>query len=137
MQFTRDPLGLRGALVKIGAVAEGSRIGNPEVEEVAHMLFAPGMKRIFATHPALVERLKAIDPRFDPREFAAVRSPTAGLCAATGSCGRRPASRRHRTSLEVADHGPCGAQRLRSSSAIPARCTWKWPRRFASRCPRR
>ena len=47
VQFTRDTTGLRGALVKIGATSHGSRIGNPEVEEVAHMLFAPGMSRFF------------------------------------------------------------------------------------------
>ncbi len=74
VQFTRDPLGLRGALVKIGAGESGSRIGNPEVEEVAHMLFAPGMSRLFATHPALEDRLKAIDPRFDKREFSDMRA---------------------------------------------------------------
>jgi len=69
VQFTRDPGGLRGALVKIGALTEGSKLGSPDVDEVAHMLFAPGMDRLFATHPPLLERLKAIDPRFDPREF--------------------------------------------------------------------
>lgn len=79
VQFTRDPTGLRGALVKIGAVSGGSRIGNPEVEEVAHMLFAPGMSRFFATHPALEARLKAIDPRFDPKEFERARTELARL----------------------------------------------------------
>lgn len=74
VQFTRDPLGLRGALVKIGASANGSRIGNPEAEEVAHMLFAPGIRRFFATHPDLETRLRAIDPRFDKSEFAEARA---------------------------------------------------------------
>jgi Zn-dependent protease with chaperone function len=74
VQFTRDPTGLRGALVKIGALSGGSKIGNPEVEEVAHMLFAPGMSRFFATHPALEDRLKAIDPQFNPKEFDRVRA---------------------------------------------------------------
>lgn len=74
VQFTRDPTGLRGALVKIGALSGGSKIGNPEVEEVAHMLFAPGMSRFFSTHPALEDRLKAIDPRFDPKEFERARA---------------------------------------------------------------
>lgn len=73
VQFTRDPSGLRGALLKIGALSGGSQIGNPEVEEVAHMLFAPGMSRFFATHPSLESRLKAIDPQFDPKEFAQAR----------------------------------------------------------------
>jgi Zn-dependent protease with chaperone function len=74
VQFTRDPNGLRGALVKIGASTAGSRVANPEVEEVAHMLFAPGMSRFFATHPPLLERLKAIDPRFDPKEIDSARA---------------------------------------------------------------
>ncbi|MBL8268251.1 M48 family metallopeptidase [Steroidobacter sp.] len=74
VQFTRDPTGLRGALIKIGALSGGSKIANPEVEEVAHMLFAPGMSRFFATHPALEDRLKAIDPRFDPKEFERARA---------------------------------------------------------------
>ena len=74
VQFTRDPSGLRGALVKIGASSAGSRVGNPEVEEVAHMLFAPGLNRFFATHPPLLERLKAIDPRFDPKEIDSARA---------------------------------------------------------------
>jgi Zn-dependent protease with chaperone function len=89
IQFTRDTAGLRGALVKIGATSFGSRIGNPEVEEVAHMLFAPGMKRFFATHPDLMERLKAIDPRFDPKEIDAVR---ARLSAETTNESAQPAS---------------------------------------------
>ncbi len=81
VQFTRDPNGLRGALVKIGASAAGSRVGNPEVEEVAHMLFAPGMSRFFATHPPLLERLKAIDPRFDPKEIDSARARMAAAAA--------------------------------------------------------
>ena len=81
VQFTRDPGGLRGALVKIGASTAGSRVANPEVEEVAHMLFAPGMSRVFATHPPLLERLKAIDPRFDPKEIDAARARMAADAA--------------------------------------------------------
>lgn len=85
VQFTRDPSGLRGALVKIGASASGSRLGNPEVEEVAHMLFAPGMSRLFATHPPLLERLKAIDPRFDAKEIDAARARMASAAASAGA----------------------------------------------------
>lgn len=81
VQFTRDPTGLRGALVKIGALSSGSKIANPEVDEVAHMLFAPGMRRMFATHPALEDRIKAIDPRFDPKEFDRMRAQLAAVVA--------------------------------------------------------
>jgi Zn-dependent protease with chaperone function len=73
VQFTRDPLGLRGALVKIGASESGSRISETQTDEIAHMLFAPGMKRLFATHPPLIARLRAIDPGFRESEFDAMR----------------------------------------------------------------
>jgi Zn-dependent protease with chaperone function len=87
IQFTRDPTGLRGALVKIGVVASGSRLAHSEVEEVAHMLFAPGMDRAFATHPPLLERLKAIDPRFDQREFDEVRARLEAADSAPSAIG--------------------------------------------------
>lgn len=82
VQFTRDPTGLRDALVKIGAATAGSHLAHPEAEEVAHMLFAPGMARLFATHPPLLERLRAIDPRFQPSEFDAARTALAQRHAA-------------------------------------------------------
>jgi Zn-dependent protease with chaperone function len=73
VQFTRDPQGLRNALVKIGALGAGSRFADADAEEVAHMLFAPGIQRAFATHPPLIERIREIDPRFQPSEFDEVR----------------------------------------------------------------
>jgi Zn-dependent protease with chaperone function len=72
VQFTRDPHGLRNALVRIGAPGAGSKLTDADSEEVAHMLFAPGMQRWFATHPPILERIRALDPRFDPQEFARV-----------------------------------------------------------------
>ena len=73
VQFTRDPGGLRNALVKIGALGAGSRFADADAEEVAHLLFAEGIKRVFATHPPLVERIREIDPGFQPSEFDSVR----------------------------------------------------------------
>lgn len=74
VQFTRQTNGIGGALKKIGGLAEGSKLGSSETEEVAHMLFGDGVgySAIFATHPPLAKRIKAIDPQFDPREFAAI-----------------------------------------------------------------
>jgi Zn-dependent protease with chaperone function len=73
VQFTRDRDGLRDALVKIGALGAGSRLVDADAEEVAHMLFAPGIRRAFATHPPLLERIRELDPGFQPAEFDAVR----------------------------------------------------------------
>jgi Zn-dependent protease with chaperone function len=68
VQFTRNPLGLADALKKIGGIAEGSQLQSNRAEEASHLFFANGMKsRLFgfATHPPLIERIKALDPSFD------------------------------------------------------------------------
>lgn len=69
VQFTRNPDGLKGALVKIAGVAQGSRIVEADAEQAAHMLFAPGLTRFFATHPPLEERIRALDPHFDLKQL--------------------------------------------------------------------
>jgi len=68
VQFTRNPSGLAGALKKIGGIAEGSRLQSHRAEEASHLFFANGLKSElsgFATHPPLIERIRALDPAFD------------------------------------------------------------------------
>ena len=68
VQFTRNPGGLAGALKKIGGLSEGSKLESPRAEEASHLFFANGLKSSFfgfATHPPLVERIRALDPAFD------------------------------------------------------------------------
>lgn len=71
VQFTRQTHGIAGALKKIGGMQVGSRLQSAETEEVAHMLFGEGMgfAGLFATHPPLHERIKALDPSFNPGEL--------------------------------------------------------------------
>jgi Zn-dependent protease with chaperone function len=69
VQFTRNPQGLKGALMKIAALSEGSYLTALHTESVAHMLFAPGLERVFATHPPLLKRILELDPHFDPQEI--------------------------------------------------------------------
>jgi Zn-dependent protease with chaperone function len=69
VQFTRNTTGLKGALLKIAALEEGSKFVAADAEQVAHMLFAPGLDRVFATHPPLLERIRTLDPQFDPAEL--------------------------------------------------------------------
>ncbi len=68
MQFTRNPDGIAGALKKIGALSEGSRVENSEAEEASHMFFGEALGlsawNPMATHPPLVERIRRIDPSF-------------------------------------------------------------------------
>jgi Zn-dependent protease with chaperone function len=77
VQFTRNPDGIAGALKKIGGLAEGSRIENPQAAEAGHMFFAnafsgAGLAGLLATHPPLVDRIRRIDPQFDG-QFPQVR----------------------------------------------------------------
>jgi hypothetical protein len=72
VQFTRDPQGLTGALLKIAGLDVGSRLLAPEGEQVAHMLFAPGFARLLATHPPIEERLKELNPQFRASELPAL-----------------------------------------------------------------
>ncbi len=80
VQFTRSTDGLKGALMKIAASEYGSHFVAADAEQVAHMLFAPGLARIFATHPPLLARIRELDPQFDPAEIErlAARSVPAG-----------------------------------------------------------
>jgi Zn-dependent protease with chaperone function len=77
VQFTRNPVGLSGALLKIAGLNAGSRLITPQAEEVAHMLFAAGLPRLMATHPSLEERLKALDPGFRASELPALAGAAA------------------------------------------------------------
>jgi hypothetical protein len=71
VQFTRNPAGLSGALKKIGGLSNGSKLESPHAAEASHMFFGNGMGQslfgLMDTHPALEERIRAINPAFDGR----------------------------------------------------------------------
>jgi Zn-dependent protease with chaperone function len=74
VQFTRQTTGLAGALKKIAGLDEGSKLHAAKGEEVSHMLFGEGMKlsRMFATHPPLIERIRRLEPTFNPQQVQAL-----------------------------------------------------------------
>jgi len=72
VQFTRNPQGLKEALIRIAAMPDGSTLATPQAEQAAHMFFAEGLHRAFATHPPLLERIRELDPQFDEGEIARV-----------------------------------------------------------------
>ena len=69
VQFTRNPLGLGGALKKIGGLALGSSLQSSKSAAIGHFFFAQSFRSNFgglwATHPPLEERIRAIEPAFD------------------------------------------------------------------------
>lgn len=71
VQFTRNPLGLANALKKIAGVREGSALHAPHASMVRHMFFSNAAKPswldfMLATHPPIEERIKWLDPAFNP-----------------------------------------------------------------------
>jgi len=71
VQFTRNPGGITGALKKIGGYAIGSDLTHGDAAQFSHFFFAQGFRSNFgglwATHPSLDERIRAVDPQFDGR----------------------------------------------------------------------
>ncbi len=148
VQFTRQTDGLEGALKKIGGIPTGSRLRDSRnAAEVSHMLFGEGSRRtfasLFATHPQLTDRIKALDPNFDPREIAELRQRfahqapdglaedfTAGFAPAGTTLGRPtpapvpvPGSGRHAITAEqvVARAGTFTPADLKYGAALHAR----------------
>ena len=74
VQFTRNPGGIMGALRKIGGYALGSHLETHKAAEIGHFFFAEGFPPLFlgglwATHPPLEARIRAIDPQWDGTFF--------------------------------------------------------------------
>lgn len=69
VQFTRNPLGLAGALKKIGGSIFGSRIQSPEARQASHLFFSESHPAkwfsFLDTHPPLNMRIRLLDPSFD------------------------------------------------------------------------
>lgn len=100
VQFTRNPDGIAGALLKIDQERRGSMLHARRAEEISHMAFSRtvgGLTSLTATHPPIEERLKAIGPKYAWRyRQARKESPP----------GDREASARQR---EATDPGGRGA----------------------------
>ena len=103
VQFTRNPEGLKDALIRIAALPEGSALHAAGAEQAAHMLFAEGLSRMFATHPPLLERIRDLDPHFDPKQLPEIA-----------------AALERQSSLDDSEPEPAAAQRAAPAAGSPA-----------------
>lgn len=85
VQFTRNPDGIAGALKRIGGNSNGSRIENSNASEASHLFFSQavweGIGGLWATHPPLAQRIRAIDANWDGKftsssKTSSKRTPT-------------------------------------------------------------
>lgn len=71
VRYTRNNDGIAKALKKIGGYGYHAVIGHPGANEFGHLFFAEGVGRsltqLFATHPPLKQRIRAIQPRWNGR----------------------------------------------------------------------
>jgi len=115
VQFTRNPQALQGAFIVMAANASGTRLDHENSAGVAHMFFASSrpawMSKVgnswFATHPALEERVHAIDARVTPLKFRTLVSDEKRKITARAAAA---------ASAEVAS----GVSASASTSAAPA-----------------
>ncbi len=75
VQFTRNPDGLAGALLKIRNHSADSWLDNLRAESMSHMCFAEtlGFSSWFATHPPLEDRISALGRHYLVRDRARQR----------------------------------------------------------------
>ena len=65
VQYTRDPSGLAGALLKIGGMGRDNSITSAHAEEAGHLFFESPFRNSHATHPPLEQRIRALMPEWD------------------------------------------------------------------------
>ncbi|MGA0845662.1 MAG: M48 family metallopeptidase [Luteolibacter sp.] len=79
VQFTRNPTGIAGALKKIGGFEEHGKIQAAGAAEAGHFFFASGLDSLFATHPPLDQRIRAIEPSWSGKMLASRRQGAAQI----------------------------------------------------------
>lgn len=118
VQFSRNPLGIAGALKRIGGYKPGSRISNGNADEMSHLFFGEAISRwaaIFATHPPLEKRIRRVDPSWNGR-FA---SPNTEQKITPAQTAEQPQERQRRVMqamipmlLTQSSHQPLPAQAI-------------------------
>lgn len=129
IQFTRNPVGLSGALKKIGGYEIGSSLETSKAAAIGHFFFAQsfrsGITGWWSTHPALPERIRAIDPQWDGQMFtpptvvdvAKESFASAGLAPAAAPATHVPLPA-FAAAAAVASAGTVGPQQIAAAGAL-------------------
>ncbi len=121
VQFTRNPDGLKQALVRIAAMGDHRRFASGAMDQVAHMLFDHGARSLFATHPPLLERLRNLDPSINPGRLESLKRQALKAWQSepvrdTSPAAAQPAGAHEQVRL----HAGIGGAVLPASVAVPA-----------------
>ena len=128
VQFTRNPDGIAGALKKIGALAEGSRVRAPEAQEASHLFFGDAVGHFLGSSPP-IPRWSSGSAGSIPRSTGDFSRVRVGTAEPARGPSRRPATLRPRVRpgrgvfrfnpAEVVSHiGTVEPQQLAYASAV-------------------
>ena len=83
VDFTRNPMGIAGALRRIGGI-ESNNMTQAAASEYQHFFFTPALHTLMATHPPIRERIERIEnrPLSDEEASAPADAPGRGMTAA-------------------------------------------------------
>ncbi len=65
VQYTRDPDGIGGALLKIGSLRGSNTVSSAHATETDHLFITPAFKSTMASHPPLPDRISRLIPTWD------------------------------------------------------------------------
>ena len=121
VQFTRNPDGLRDALVRAAALGGPAHPANPAMEQMAHMLFVPAMPRMLATHPPLLQRLRELDPNVNQAQLDSMIRRAQAQWRETGAAAPEPESAAPdlATGAAMPAAVPAAAHRIAAMTGVP------------------
>jgi Zn-dependent protease with chaperone function len=119
VQFTRQTVGIAGALKKIAAFPSGSKLETADAEEVSHMLFGDGVgySALMATHPPLPARIARLEGRFDTAALADLKRD---MARKLGAATQAPAKATPSAASDVAQPAGVAAMALPAASSTIA-----------------
>jgi Zn-dependent protease with chaperone function len=110
VQFTRQTDGIAGALKKIAILSEGSQLQVANRQELAHMLFgeADSFNALYATHPPLLDRIRALEPGFREEELVQLAATLSARPGAPAADSAAPAAVRPAAATGAVGAPPLG-----------------------------
>jgi Zn-dependent protease with chaperone function len=117
VQFTRNPDGLRDALIRAAALSGPVQPTNPAMEQMAHMLFVSAVPRMMATHPSLLERVRELDPHVNQAQLDSMIRRAQAQWREAGAAAAEPDAPAPTTAAGAAV--PAVAHRIAAMTGIP------------------
>jgi len=136
VQFTRNPDGIAGALLRIGSSKAGSTLKQPDIAEISHALFSQGVDSLFATHPPLAQRIKRLLPAWDGHFTPLVPGPVLQKEHEPQASGKKAGSGKKEVGMMAAGAAILEGQKALNQVGRPDKSHLTQARQFIDRLPK-